>query len=144
MTAPIKPCPFCGGEAAPNTVRYSDPMRRNGLTQEVFHGVNCIYCGVCNRGTVGFLKEADAITAWNTRTPAPVEPVIVACVEETVAREQSLSRYHRGNGPYSAAIFHDPSLVEKSEALALAHDQRATALQHALHALTNTPNHTPK
>ena len=66
----LKPCPFCGGEAASNTMRTSDSkiIKMNG--QDTFHGVNCIACGANNRGMLGYKTKEQAIQAWNTRHEA--------------------------------------------------------------------------
>lgn len=64
----LKPCPFCGGEAAPNTVTYTDQMvRQHGWKQKVFHAVNCIRCGVNNLGLVGHDSPDQAAHQWNRR-----------------------------------------------------------------------------
>lgn len=61
-------CPFCGGEAAYNTTTYSAKhVREQGWGQSIFHGVNCIECGVNNRGIVGWNTKQDAAAAWNKR-----------------------------------------------------------------------------
>jgi len=59
-------CPFCGGEAAHNTMRTSDKetIRLNG--QDEFYGVNCIKCGTNNRGFIGHRTSDDAL---NTGIP---------------------------------------------------------------------------
>lgn len=64
----LKPCPFCGGKAAVNTIRYaadSETAKLNGQT--LFYGVNCISCGTNNLGLVGHKTEESAIAAWNRR-----------------------------------------------------------------------------
>lgn len=75
--AELKPCPMCNGEAALNKVEYSrdsDIAKANG--QRVFHGVNCIVCGLNNRGIVGHKTEKEAAERWNRRAPAQqAEPV---------------------------------------------------------------------
>jgi hypothetical protein len=64
----LLPCPFCGGEAAPNSVRYSATMiREQGWKQDTFHGVNCTQCGTNNLGLVGHRTPAQATERWNTR-----------------------------------------------------------------------------
>lgn len=65
----LKPCPFCGGEAAMNTMRTSCKItiRLNG--QDTFHGVNCIICGTSTLGIIGAKTEAEAREKWNRRTP---------------------------------------------------------------------------
>jgi len=71
----LKPCPFCGGEAAVGTTtysKYSDFSQKNGVTTLYF--VNCINekldgCGGNNKGLVGgFVTEQKAMESWNTRT----------------------------------------------------------------------------
>lgn len=64
----LRPCPFCGGEAAFATVRYSattDEARLNG--QDLFHYVSCIACGACNRGLIGHKNQFLAGVRWNSR-----------------------------------------------------------------------------
>lgn len=64
----LKPCPFCGGDAAPGTITYSKMMVQDqGWNQDTFHKVNCIQCGANNLGLIGFTTEMEAIKAWNTR-----------------------------------------------------------------------------
>lgn len=61
MADELKPCPFCGGNAE---TRNSKWVGRDHW------GVACTGCGDpwfdCRADT-----EAEAITAWNTRTPEP-------------------------------------------------------------------------
>ena len=61
----LEPCPFCG--AAAKHVERSNPMSKWR------HSIDCTKCGMS--GPVEATK-AEAITAWNTRTPAPA-PVAV-------------------------------------------------------------------
>jgi hypothetical protein len=64
----LLPCPFCGGEAAANQVRYHDKMiREQEWSQDTFHGVNCVLCGVNNLGLVGHRTPEKAAERWNTR-----------------------------------------------------------------------------
>lgn len=64
----LLPCPFCGGEAAFNTIRYSaEHVREQNWGQDTFHGVNCIICGTSNRGIVGFRTPEAAAVKWNRR-----------------------------------------------------------------------------
>lgn len=70
LTAVLAACPFCGGEAAHNTMRTSDreTIRLNG--QDTFYGVNCIHCGTNNRGLLGYLTPDEATAHWNKRVAA--------------------------------------------------------------------------
>ena len=65
----LKPCPFCGGEAAVNTVRFSDRhAKEQGWGQSEFYGVNCVRCGASSRGTIAGQDTADmAAEKWNMR-----------------------------------------------------------------------------
>lgn len=73
MTDPteLMPCPFCGGNA--RKVKHS--AGSPGTTgYDRWHGVACAGCNAC----VGardrrFRTSADAIAAWNTRTPPPTQ-----------------------------------------------------------------------
>lgn len=70
----LLPCPFCGGEAAPNTTRYGEKtISEQGWDQDTYHGVNCIVCGVNNVSVRGFESEENAASAWNTRTFDPAQ-----------------------------------------------------------------------
>lgn len=70
------PCPFCGGESAVNTVRYSNAhVIEQGWKQHEFYGVNCILCGADNRGLVGYETPEKAIETWNNRVPHIPEAV---------------------------------------------------------------------
>jgi hypothetical protein len=63
----LLPCPFCGGEARPNTMRTSDKemIRLNG--RDTFHGVNCVMCGADTRGLLGSATPEQAAERWNRR-----------------------------------------------------------------------------
>lgn len=64
----LLPCPFCGGEAAFGTVRYSDDhVKEQGWKQDTFRFVSCIMCGGNNRSIVGFKTQSEAQSHWNTR-----------------------------------------------------------------------------
>ena len=68
LTDELERCPFCGGEAAHNTMKTSDKetIRLNG--QNIFYGVNCIHCGTNNRGLLGYLTPDEAVSHWNKRS----------------------------------------------------------------------------
>jgi len=55
MTKKLKQCPFCGGDGG--VLSYC---------QGEWHNVQCIECGMI---TSDELTKAEAIAAWNTRTP---------------------------------------------------------------------------
>jgi hypothetical protein len=82
----LLPCPFCGGHAAANQVRYHDKMiREQEWSQDTFYGVNCVQCGVNNLGLVGHRTPEKAAERWNTRhahepTSAADEPSACSCV----------------------------------------------------------------
>ena len=64
----LKPCPFCGGEAAFGTTKYcKSTVKEQGWDQSTFHSVNCIICGTSNRGLVGHDTQESAARAWNRR-----------------------------------------------------------------------------
>jgi Lar family restriction alleviation protein len=67
----LKPCPFCGGEAAMGSIKYgsgSEIPRLNG--QSTFYGANCIVCGATTMGLVGAKTEDSAADRWNRRVVA--------------------------------------------------------------------------
>lgn len=68
----LKPCPMCGGEASigKTTIqRQKDDAGNYGTFTG--YSVNCIYCGVNNRGIAeGFKTEERAAEQWNQRTEA--------------------------------------------------------------------------
>ena len=77
----LKPCPFCGGEASDaGHTKYSRPLDDakwldGSPVREAFF-VNCIPCGASSRNSLfgGYQTKAEAIAAWNRRTP-PATPI---------------------------------------------------------------------
>lgn len=67
----LLPCPFCGGGANYGETTYgAKTVREQGWKQSTFHFVNCMECGVANKGFIGGRKTRDAAALhWNTRTP---------------------------------------------------------------------------
>lgn len=64
----LRPCPFCGGESAFNSFRTSDRELTRLNKRDTGYGVNCIQCGVNNRGFVlGHETREAAAKAWNRR-----------------------------------------------------------------------------
>ena len=61
MKTPMKPCPFCGGEAHTNYI----------MTQSRWK----VACRECKGQTSIFLDRNDAIKAWNKRTTTSVMEV---------------------------------------------------------------------
>jgi hypothetical protein len=68
MTDKLKPCPFCGGEAA--------------CIEETDWEIGC-YNGQCaTEPSVWTLSKERAIAAWNTRAAIPLnDPLVLALVE---------------------------------------------------------------
>lgn len=58
----LKPCPFCGSEAAFNRITELNPASRESET--ICVEVECQECGATQRG---FDTEIEAIEVWNTR-----------------------------------------------------------------------------
>ena len=72
MDVELKPCPFCGGSST--EVREKTMwtgMRSRLINVEVHHW--CDTKAGTSRGHIeqAALTRADAIAAWNTRTPSP-------------------------------------------------------------------------
>lgn len=64
----LKPCPFCGSEAAFGTVRYGAyDVREMELEQDTYHFCSCTLCGVSNQSLLGYATPDNAAIAWNTR-----------------------------------------------------------------------------
>lgn len=67
----LLPCPFCGGEAAFGTVKYSEAtVAFEQWEQDVFHQVTCTRCSASNLGVVGHRTPSAAAERWNHRVPA--------------------------------------------------------------------------
>ena len=62
MTLSLKPCPFCGNEAP--TLDDTSCEEAGGYFIQCWGEDGC---GACHWGN----NRAEAITAWNTRTPTP-------------------------------------------------------------------------
>ena len=76
MTPELKPCPFCGGEAAFNSHKTTNKEIIKLNKRDVGYGVNCVGCAANNIGIIlGYKTEEEAAQAWNRRAPA--EPVKV-------------------------------------------------------------------
>jgi len=68
MSTHLKPCPFCGGEAAPGTATIT--RLRTDTAYGTFTGyfVNCIICGADNKGICeGYSTPELAAEKWNAR-----------------------------------------------------------------------------
>ncbi|WP_445494617.1 Lar family restriction alleviation protein [Photorhabdus sp. SF281] len=52
MTEKLKPCPFCGGEAAKLCTSWK---------------LVIVFCTTCKNQTAIFFSQSDAIQAWNKR-----------------------------------------------------------------------------
>jgi hypothetical protein len=82
--AVLLPCPMCGSDAALNTCRTTESefIRLNG--RDTGYGVNCVACGLNNRGfAYGYTTADQAIAAWNRRalTAAQQQGQAVATVQ---------------------------------------------------------------
>lgn len=66
---PLKPCPFCGGDASnTGTACYSESFAdEQGWPQNEFFFCNCMVCSVSNQGLRGYLTKGEAVEAWNHR-----------------------------------------------------------------------------
>lgn len=88
MTDELKPCPFCGGEAkvlsgVPDGVFVQHICGWEGFASEMF-GYRCS-------------TEAEAIVAWNRRSP---DPALVKALE---AASHALRSYQHGNASHELA-----------------------------------------
>ena len=101
----LKPCPFCGGEAATGEVKYSEThAREQGWGQRTFFFANCVLCGACNKGLVGNVSVDQAIAKWNGRA-----------FEESTAKEMSTNQ-----PTYFRTAERPPTLEDSVEGLVLA------------------------
>lgn len=73
MSEELKECPMCGGKAAFGKTIYAPRIEPNawfpdGTPITTAHYVNCLLCGVNNRGLAGgYQTQEKAAIAWNTR-----------------------------------------------------------------------------
>ncbi len=70
MTEPLKPCPFCGGEAWLYSIQLTGKF-------EYSYGTECKVCFVVKSK---FDSEELAIEGWNTRTKSPEYEKLLAFV----------------------------------------------------------------
>ena len=76
----LLPCPMCGESAAVNTCRTNDREFIRLNKRDTGYGVNCIACGLNNRGVAyGYATAGEAIAGWNRRTAPPSAPEGVEC-----------------------------------------------------------------
>ena len=84
MSEALKPCPFCGGAAEYDSHRYDG----RGVTRSDSFG-HAVYCPQCMTASVGgcmlYETEEDAVTAWNTRTPAAEAERLRAALKDLYA-----------------------------------------------------------
>lgn len=67
----LKKCPFCGGRAFDSgTIEFSESHQAwwsDGSRVEKSHYVNCIVCGISNKGLFGHQTKEEAVKHWNKR-----------------------------------------------------------------------------
>ena len=74
MDEPLKPCPFCGGEAYARQALMWDEDYNTVAVPEMWT-VNCDTYGCMSEvGCAFFNTEAEAIEAWNTRHERTCKP----------------------------------------------------------------------
>jgi len=74
---PLKPCPFCGGEAVYTSRANSN---QSGWQHDVDHWVYCDSDGLCSANQGMYEYRTEAIAAWNTR--ADIHQVVFLEIEE--------------------------------------------------------------
>lgn len=98
VTQAVKPCPFCGGDAT--------------LNERLRDGYRFAECESCAFGLCAERTEAEAITAWNTRTEAAhretlavlqtaheSEVAMQARIDDLVEALERLCAYSKPTGP---------------------------------------------
>lgn len=85
MTQELKACPFCGGGAESYLENSCDCCAQTS-------GV--AYCQHCGAEQSHFRTEAEAIAAWNTRTPDSVIAELVEALRELRANDGSNGLFH--------------------------------------------------
>lgn len=82
MNNTLLACPFCGGKAsAEGTIKYAkthDAWWADGTRIIEAHFVNCMTCGISNKGLCGHQTPALAISRWNTRSQYPSLDLLTA------------------------------------------------------------------
>lgn len=115
----LLPCPMCGGTAAANTVRYSAKhVAEQQWEQDTFHGVNCITCGLDNKGIVGNLTPEIAAAAWNRRVQSngPSEGARPAWAEALEKELKEASKGEPNTWGFVAMFMEMIGKVEKANA----------------------------
>lgn len=77
MTTPdkeLRECPFCGGEAAMGTIKFSQ-FADEDHRGKTYYAVNCISCGATTSimGLSGKENPESAALKWNTRPSSPAQ-----------------------------------------------------------------------
>lgn len=126
-----KSCPFCRGEAAVNTIQWSaEHLAEQGLPEGIRFGVNCMRCGVNNRGGNGAATPDEAIARWNKRA----EPVAIAALLAGTQRLEADLAALVTEGRKVALAFHDwPAYISD-----FANGERRRALDDFVVALVRT------
>lgn len=71
----LKPCPFCG--CGPSEDQHAEKVQAYiGL------GGWCVFCEACGCEGLRLASRAEAIAAWNTRTPDASQAELVSALED--------------------------------------------------------------
>jgi Lar family restriction alleviation protein len=81
MSEELKPCPFCGSEAA---------LGGMGVSVDVFYYVDCTDAS-CETGTRGFNSKTDAVDHWNRRAHDTLLDAIHRAVNEAIGGKVAAS-----------------------------------------------------
>ena len=63
LNNPLKPCPFCGGQA----IIHDCAMLENQEMAIKYTDKHGVHCTVCYAATMPFDSEEEAVSAWNKR-----------------------------------------------------------------------------
>ncbi len=116
MSASLKPCPFCGGDARVAAMSFDEYSAEVGCGQPDCHAVAFVACDT----------EAEGIAAWNRRSDPSREAMREAL--EAFARIP-VERFKGGNGPGGEPedVFHAWNLGETEVELKVKHVLAARA-----------------